>query len=133
MIVQAINIGSDVQGGQFDLLIPGRGVGMFDACSSQWGVSKSDLGEQYGGFLLACQRSQGRNNAAAVKACVMQKCMNVFEAKGLSELAAGCEWFVDWFQVADNPALKYRQVACPAELMNKGVRRSGSAGNACLR
>jgi hypothetical protein len=59
--------------------------------------------------------------------------MNVFEAHNLSELAAGCEWFVDWFEVADNPAVKYKEVACPAELANKGVRRSGGVSNACLR
>ncbi|HKU38548.1 MAG TPA: hypothetical protein VJR89_10385 [Polyangiales bacterium] len=133
LIVQAINIGSDVQGGQFDVLIPGRGVGMFDACSSQWGVARADLGEQYGGLLLMCQKQQGRNNDAAVKACVMQSCMNVFEAHGLTELAAGCEWFVNWFGVADNPKLKYRQVSCPAELANKGLRRNAPPSNACLR
>ena len=133
MIVQAINIGADVQNGQFDLLVPGRGVGMFDACSSQWGVSSSELGAQYGGFLLACQRQGDRNDHAAMKACVMQSCMNVFEARGLSELAAGCEWFIDWFQVADNPSLKYQQVACPSELTSMGVQRDSQATNACLR
>jgi hypothetical protein len=56
--------------------------------------------------------------------------MNIFEAKGLSELAAGCKWFVDWFQVADNPALTYKEVSCPEELSGKGVPRHG--GNGCL-
>ncbi|MEI8634903.1 hypothetical protein P4S72_28405 [Vibrio sp. PP-XX7] len=37
MIVQALNIGYDVSGGQFDLLVPGGGVGAFNACSAQWG------------------------------------------------------------------------------------------------
>ena len=133
MIVQAINIGSDVAGGQFDLLVPGRGVGMFDACSSQWGVNKADLGEVYGGFLLKCQKQGDRKNHAAIKSCVMQSCMNVFEAKGLTELAAGCKWFVDWFQVADNPNLEYKEVSCPTELNGKGITRSGSPTNMCLR
>lgn len=133
MIVQAVNIGSDVAGGQFDLLVPGRGVGMFDACSSQWGVNKADLGEQYGGFLLKCQKMGDRQNHAAIKSCVMQSCMNVFEAHGLSELAAGCKWFVDWFQVADNPALDYKEVACPAELNGKGITRNGAPTNMCLK
>lgn len=132
MIIQAVNIGSDVANGQFDLLVPGRGVGMFDACSSQWGVSKADLGETYGGFLLACQKKGDRKDHAAMKSCVMQSCMNVFEAHGLSELAAGCKWFIDWFQVADNPKLKYKQVACPAELSGKGIQRDSSATNMCL-
>lgn len=46
MVVQAINIGYDVGGGQFDLLIPGGGVGAFNACSAQWGVSNEELGAQ---------------------------------------------------------------------------------------
>jgi len=133
LIVQAINIGSDVAGGQFDVLIPGRGVGMFDACSSQWGVNKADLGETYGGFLLACQKKGDRQNHAGIKSCVMQSCMNVFEAHGLTELAAGCKWFVDWFQVADNPKVKYKEVACPADINGKGMARNGGPGNMCLR
>jgi hypothetical protein len=133
MIVQAVNIGSDVANGQFDLLVPGRGVGMFDACTSQWGVNKADLGETYGGFLLACQKRGNRQDHAAMKSCVMQSCMNVFEANGLMELAAGCKWFIDWFQVADNPALKYKQVSCPAELSGKGIMRNSPETNMCLR
>jgi hypothetical protein len=133
LIVQAVNIGSDVANGQFDLLVPGRGVGMFDACSSQWGVSKAELGETYGGFLLACQKNGNRLDHAAMKSCVMQSCMNVFEANGLTELAAGCKWFIDWFQVADNPQLKYKQVACPSELGSKGIMRNSTETNMCLR
>ena len=133
MIVQAVNIGSDVSGGQFDLLVPGRGVGMFDACTAQWGVQRADLGEQYGGFLLKCQRQADRKNHAAIKSCVMQSCMNVFEAHGLTELAAGCKWFIDWFQVADNPTMQYKEVACPAELNNKGISRNAAPTNMCLK
>jgi hypothetical protein len=51
----------------------------------------------------------------------------------LSELAAGCQWFVDWFEVADNPAVKYKEVACPPELANKGIKRSSGASDACLK
>jgi len=133
MIVQAINIGGDVANGQFDISIPGGGVGMFNACSKQWGVPASELGGTYGGFLQQCKQEKGRTDHAALKSCVMQSCMNVFEARGLNELAAGCQWFVDWLQVADNPAVAYKEVACPSELANKGVKRTGPAGNACLR
>jgi hypothetical protein len=131
LIVQAINIGGDVGGGQFDLAIPGGGVGAFNACSTQWGVSSGQLGMTYGGFLATCK--QQTNDHAALKSCVMQSCMNVFEAKGLTELDAGCKWYVDWFELADNPALKYAEVACPSEIMNKGMRRSTNPSNACLR
>ena len=37
MIVQATNVGADVGEGQFDLAIPGGGVGLFNACTDQWG------------------------------------------------------------------------------------------------
>jgi hypothetical protein len=127
MIVQAINIGGDVGSGQFDIAIPGGGVGAFNACSMQWSVSPSQLGAQYGGFLADCKQSSG-GDLAAIKSCVKQKCMSVFDAKGLTELAAGCQWFVDWFQAADNPKLKYAETACPNDLMNRGIHRGGGGG-----
>ncbi|HKU39894.1 MAG TPA: hypothetical protein VJR89_17160 [Polyangiales bacterium] len=132
MIIQAINIGGDVAGGQFDISVPGGGVGQFNACSTQWGVASSQLGQTYGGFLATCKSQANASDHNALKSCVMQKCTSVFESKGLTELMAGCKWFVDWFEVADNPALKYQEVACPNELMNKGVRRNASPSNACL-
>ena len=132
MIVQAINIGGDVGSGQFDIAIPGGGVGAFNACSSQWGVTASQLGPSYGGFLAACKQ-QGISDHAGLKSCVMQKCTSVFSDKGLTELADGCRWFVDWFQAADNPSLQYAEVACPNDLMNRGLRRSGGGGGSCLR
>lgn len=126
MVVQAINVGYDVGGGQFDLLVPGGGVGAFNACSSQWGVSNSELGAQYGGFLAACKQQLGYNaSLSSYKSCVAQKCTSVFQARGLTDLAAGCSWFVDWFQTADNPSLRYKEVACPAALTGEsGMNRS---------
>jgi Glycosyl hydrolase family 45 len=132
MIVQAVNIGGDVGGGQFDLAIPGGGVGAFNACSTQWGALPSSLGAQYGGFLADCKQQVSATDLQAIKTCVMQKCSSVFDQKGLTELADGCHWFVDWFQAADNPTLKYAEVACPSELMDRGMRRSGGGGGACL-
>lgn len=55
MIVQASNIGHDVANSQFDVMIPGGGVGIFDACTYQWGATKGQMGKKYGGFLSACQ------------------------------------------------------------------------------
>ena len=135
MIVQAINIGFDVGGGQFDLLIPGGGVGAFNACSAQWGVSNSELGAQYGGFLTACKAQYGGNASHdTYKNCMRNKCESVFGSRGLNDLAAGCNWFVDWFEAADNPSLKYKEVACPAALSgDSGMDRSGlnDISNAC--
>jgi hypothetical protein len=102
MIVQVVNVGG-LQNNQFDLLIPGGGVGDFNACSTQWGTS--DLGAQYGGFLLGCNGDTS---------CVRQMCESVFS--GRSQLLSGCEWFLDWFGAADNPALVYEQVSCPSAI-----------------
>ena len=125
--MQATNIGHDVAGGQFDLLIPGGGVGLFDACTSQWGVGDpSQLGAQYGGFLSACQAEVGASDHEAVKTCVRNRCQAVFNNDTFSDadLLAGCEWFVDWYNAADNPNLNYREVECPQAIIDlSGVDR----------
>ena len=102
MIVQIINNGG-VAGDQFDLLIPGGGVGEFNGCSAQWGTS--DLGAQYGGFLLACSGN---------KDCVQQRCQTVFGTR--PDLMRGCEWFLGWFNAADNPNFVFKPIACPQEI-----------------
>ncbi len=125
MIVQATNIGFDVGGGQFDILVPGGGVGAFNACSDQWGVSNDELGAQYGGFLAACKQELGYNaSLQQYKTCLSNRCDSVFGSRGLTELQQGCQWYVDWFEAADNPALKYKEVPCPAEITSRsGVDR----------
>jgi hypothetical protein len=124
MIVQALNIGYDVAGHQFDLLIPGGGVGAYNACGIQWGVSNGDLGAQYGGFLTACQQQYGYNDVPVLRTCVADRCTSVFGSRGLTELEAGCNWFVTWFDVADNPTLSYKEVSCPSELTSRsGMNR----------
>lgn len=108
MIVQVINNGG-VGGDQFDLLIPGGGVGDRNACTTQWG-SSADLGAQFGGYLTECNGNTS---------CVKQKCDTVFAGK--PDLQAGCDWFLGWFQAADNPNLVFAQIACPAAI----TQRSG--------
>jgi hypothetical protein len=103
MIVKVTNTGSDVAGNQFDLMVPGGGVGLFNACSQQWNTN--DLGEQYGGFLSACTTG----THAAKKECVRQRCMNV----PAGDARDGCLWFVDWFEIADNPNFTSEQTNCP--------------------
>lgn len=105
MIVKVSNTGSDVAGNQFDLMIPGGGVGMFNACSRQWG--RNDLGEQYGGFLSEC--TDQHNGFEARKACVRDGCMKI-PAGAARE---GCLWFVDWLQIADNPRFTSQPTDCP--------------------
>jgi hypothetical protein len=111
MIVQVINNGGVAQD-QFDLLIPGGGVGALNACTNQWGTS--DLGATYGGFLANCS---GDTNAK--KTCVLNKCMQVFGSK--ADLMAGCNWFVNWFEVADNPNLVAKEITCPQMIKDRGL------------
>lgn len=115
MIVQATNIGYDVGGGQFDILTPGGGVGLFDACSYQWNVDTSELGAVYGGFMSHCQEQGGDHQK--LKECVLGRCAAVFDEPGMADLAAGCKWYVDWYEAADNPNLHYQEVPCPAALV----------------
>jgi hypothetical protein len=102
MIIKVTNTGSDVAGNQFDLMIPGGGVGQFNACSRQWNTS--DLGAQYGGFLSEC--TGGHSDK---KECVRQECMKIPAGPARD----GCIWFVDWFEVADNPKFTSQQTDCP--------------------
>jgi hypothetical protein len=112
MIVQVLNQGGDVAGDQFDLLIPGGGVGQFNACSTQWG--SGNLGQQYGGFLAAC----GDGHAS----CVTSMCQSVFGND--ATLMSGCSWFTGWFNLADNPTITYQQTSCPSAI----TTRSGLSG-----
>jgi hypothetical protein len=102
MIVKVTNTGGDVANNQFDMMIPGGGVGKFDACSRQWGTK--DLGAQYGGFLTNCTGGHD-----AKKECVRKECMKIPAGKARD----GCIWFVDWLQVADNPKFNSTQTNCP--------------------
>ena len=102
MIVKVTNTGSDVAGNQFDLMVPGGGVGQFNACSRQWG--SNDLGAQYGGFLTNCTGSH-----SAKKECVRQNCSKIPAGPARD----GCLWFVDWFEVADNPKFTSEPTNCP--------------------
>jgi hypothetical protein len=106
MVVQAINIGG-IDNAQFDLLIPGGGVGALNGCATQWG-SSTDLGVQYGGLLSECG---GDAN------CMKGKCQSVFGS--MPALLAGCNWFTGWFSSADNPKVIYKQVSCPSQLTSK--------------
>jgi hypothetical protein len=108
MIVQVVNTGG-IAANQFDLLIPGGGVGANNACTGsgkQWGDVSG--GSTYGGFLTTC----GYNMS-----CITSMCTAAFGSN--SGLMAGCNWFVGWFAAASNPSVKYAEVTCPAELTNK--------------
>jgi hypothetical protein len=122
LIIMASNTGTDVEAGQFDIMIPGGGVGMFDALSTQLGVSKSTLGEQNGGFLTTCQKELNNYDLAPdkYKTCVKNKCDAVFGTNPkFADLHRGCLWFVNWMHAADNPTYLVKPVTCPAYLAGK--------------
>jgi len=101
LIVQVTNTGGDLGENHFDLQMPGGGLGIFDGCSSQFGVDAGSWGERYGGL----QSAAGCNNLPA-------------------SLQKGCQWRFDWFENADNPAMEFEEVECPAELTAKtGCKR----------
>jgi hypothetical protein len=107
MVVQAINIGG-IDSNQFDLLIPGGGVGaMTNGCSAQWG-SSTDFGATYGGLLTECKGDAS---------CMKGKCQSVFGS--FPALLAGCNWFTGWYNSADNPKVIYQKVTCPSQITSK--------------
>jgi hypothetical protein len=106
MIVQTINIGG-LGGNQFDLLIPGGGVGDFGAgCKKQWGSTGANT--VFGGMLSDCKGDCS---------CMKGKCSSFFGDK--PALKSGCDWFANWFSCADNPKLQYKQVSCPSQITQK--------------
>jgi hypothetical protein len=102
MIVKVSNTGGDVASNQFDVMVPGGGVGQFNACSKQWGTS--DLGAQYGGFFTQCTGAY-----SAKKACARDACMKLPSG----QMRDGCVWFIDWLQAADNPKFTSQSTDCP--------------------
>jgi len=113
MIIMVSNIGGDVGQNQFDLMIPGGGVGRFNALSnqiSQNGGNSGNLGQQYGGFRATC---------GADKNCIRNMCNSAFGSAALADLKAGCEWYIDWFDAADNPTANSTSVNCPQALVDK--------------
>ena len=119
MVVMKTNIGDIKEGAKFDLMIPGGGVGDFDALSRQVtnsGVSNPDMGVRYGGFRGKC----GWDYSAQSVNCVKDMCNAAF--KNLPDLKAGCLWWTEnlgnsgnW----NNPTVKYKSVTCPSELTGK--------------
>ncbi|KAI0134192.1 beta-1,4-endoglucanase [Xylariales sp. AK1849] len=94
MVVQSTNTGGDLGSNQFDILIPGGGVGLFDGCKAEYGSSLP--GAQYGGI-------SDQSDCASFP----------------ETLQAGCNWRFDWFENADNPGVTFEQVACPDAIVAK--------------
>jgi len=79
--------------------MPGGGVGLFDACSTEWPAPAGGWGQQYGGISSTGGRGQCDSFAPHLK--------------------AGCYWRYDWFGGGDNPSVDFKPVACPKEITDK--------------
>lgn len=107
MIVQVVNIGG-IQQNQFDLMIPGGGVGAeTQGCPQQW--AGAALGATNGGFITQCETQSG--NRSTQETCVQNMCSAL-----PSGIQSGCDWQVSWFGIANNPNLVYEKVTCPSAL-----------------
>ena len=119
LIVMASNIGYDVGGGQFDVMIPGGGVGQFNGCANILG---NNLGKTYGGFLSDCEEEVGYGGGDQEiyekrKSCLTNKCNSAFAGKG--QALQGCLFLANWMEAAGNPLHNYEEVACPDQLKSK--------------
>ena len=116
LVVMASNIGYDVQGGQFDVMIPGGGVGAFNGCANMgWG----EQGAQYGGLLSKCEDEVGYDGDLLTKRkqCLTEKCNKSFAND--SEAKEGCLFLATWMEAAGNPLHTYKEVECPQALISK--------------
>ncbi len=127
MVVMISNIGGDVGGDQLDLMIPGGGVGIYNALTKQiqqnGGPQSPQLGDQYGGF-----RSPNNGGCGNNATCVQNMCNAAFNSAGLAKLKAGCQWFIDWFKIANNPQATKTVVDCPEALKNAYKTGNGGGG-----
>lgn len=97
MVLQNTNTGGDLGKNQFDIAIPGGGVGIFTlGCSSQWGTGPNGWGDQYGGVHSASECS-----------------------KLPSALQSGCKFRFDFMSDVSNPPVHFEQVTCPTEIVGK--------------
>ena len=119
LVVMASNIGYDVAGGQFDVMIPGGGVGIFNGCASILGNS---MGAQYGGLLSDCENEVGWGGSdediyKKRKECLTKKCNTVFANKANAK--AGCLFQATFMEAAGNPLHTFKEIECPEVLKDR--------------
>lgn len=116
LVVMASNVGEDVAQGQFDVMIPGGGVGLFNGCANMgWG----NMGAQYGGLLTECEKSAGSSGDLLTKRkeCLVGKCNTTFANDPVAK--EGCMFLATWYEAAGNPTHTYQEVECPSALKAK--------------
>ena len=118
IVVMVSNIGHDVVEGQFDLLVPGGGVGAFDALSTQLGLTDASvLGANGGGIGRVCFEQVGWDGEVAdFQKCIIDGCEKAFGK--WPNLLRGCKWYAEWYMAADNPTYNWEEVECPQYLID---------------
>ena len=119
LIVMASNIGYDVANGQFDVMIPGGGVGYYNGCGDILGYN---LGAQYGGLLSDCENEVGYSydydtTYTKRKECLVNKCNSVFSSN--SDAQDGCLFLANFLEAAGNPLHTYQEIECPQVLKDR--------------
>lgn len=95
MIVQYTNTGGDLHQNQFDLALPGTGVGYNRlGCHTQWKCPLDGWGKRYGGVATKAECSQ----LPAV-------------------LQPGCRFRFEWMESVPVPTVNFVQVKCPAQIV----------------
>jgi hypothetical protein len=115
LVVMASNIGYDVAGGQFDVMIPGGGFGAFNGCSQMgWNIPQNTT--TYGGLLSDCEKEVGYSGDLLTKRkeCLTKKCNSAFASD--TQAKEGCLFLATWMEAAGNPNHTYKEVECPAAL-----------------
>ena len=118
LVVMASNIGYDVQGGQFDIMIPGGGFGAFNGCSQMgWNIPQNST--TYGGLLSDCEKEVGYSGDLLTKRkqCLTEKCNSAFASD--TQAKEGCLFLATWMEAAGNPNHTYKEVECPEALKAK--------------
>jgi len=130
VMVNNFGVGKDA----FDIMIPGGGLGAFDAFSEQIGTTPANLGERMGGLLAECVfgsrnypysdprgglTPHERATLGESKDCLEAKCRRVFDEKKHPTLLKGCLWHVNWFEAVDNPEGFKTEVPCPQYLIDR--------------
>ena len=120
LIVMAIRLGGPLADDQFNLLIPGGGVGHFNGCSKVLGTK---IGKRYGGLLTECMNDNmfgevldKETRYIKTKSCLINKCKEFFT--GNKQALEGCLFLANWMEAASDPEVVFEEVDCPKELLS---------------
>ncbi|CAG9772809.1 unnamed protein product [Ceutorhynchus assimilis] len=95
-LIQITNTGSDLSQNQFDLSLPGGGVGLCTvSCARMFGCEPTGWGEQYGGISS------------------LEECDDLPKV-----LQPGCRWRWEFMEGVPNPEVTFQEVQCPKEIVN---------------